>query len=155
MYCRLGFNVCKNPMVLVVVLRSQYHGLKSVFFDWSLPRQAGFQQAQAHYAALSKRLKYTVTMSEAMALEMGYRSMQEKKFDQAIEAMSWATRTYPASPNPWDSLCEVLSNANQVAEAKTQCEKAVRVAEQNNDPLLPEYKASLARVIELLKKQGQ
>ncbi len=138
-----------------VVLRSHYHGLRKVFEGWNLPREASFQQALEHFAKLSKRFKYTITLPEPLANGMGYFYMGEKKFDQAIEVMTWNTKTYPASANTYDSLCEVLANAGKLPAAKAQCEQAVRIGQENKDLALPEYKKSLERVTEKLNAQSK
>lgn len=137
-----------------VVLRSHYHGLKKVFDGWRLPQGVSFQQALDHYDALSKRYTYTVTVPEQIANNIGYSLMNQKKFDEAIDVMRWNTRTYPASANTFDSLCEVLENADKLAEAKPQCEEAVRVGKESKDLSLPEFHRSLARVSEKLVKKG-
>jgi len=136
-----------------VVLRSHYHGLRKVFDGWHLPHEANFQQALEHFAKLSKRFKYTITLPEQMANGMGYFYMSEKKFDQAIEVLTWNTKTYSASANTYDSLCEALDKAGKLPQAKLQCEQAVRIGQENKDPVLPEYKKSLERVTEKLNMQ--
>ena len=129
-----------------VVLRSHYYGLKSVFFDWPMPRDASFQQLLDHFAILSKRMKYTITAPELLVNNFAYSLMGQKKLDEAIEVMRWNTRTYPASANTYDSLCEALSNAGKMQEAKQQCEKAVSVGQTSNDPKLAEFKDNLSKL---------
>ncbi len=60
--------------------------------------------------------------------------------DKDIEVMTWNTKTWPTSANTYVSLCEVLANAGKLPEAKAQCEQAVRIGQENKDPVLPEYK---------------
>lgn len=138
-----------------VVLRSHYHGLKKVFAGWKFPRESDFQDLQAHFAKLSKRMKYTVLPPEGIVNNMGYYAMSKKKFDEAIEILSFNTRTYPGSANTYDSLCEALDKSGKLQEARVQCEKAVALAQNSNHKLLADFKASLARLNDKIKKQGQ
>ena len=138
-----------------VVLRAHYQGLKQVFNGWREPRDITFQQMQEHYAAWSKRLGYSIIVPEQSANGLGYSLMEQDKFDEAIAVMAWNTRTYPASANTYDSLCEVLTNAAKLAEAKTLCEKAVDVAQASNDPLFSEFKQHLVDLNARILKKGQ
>ncbi len=137
-----------------VVLLSHYLGLKSVFFDWPVARDASFQQMLDHYAALSRRMKYTITAPELMVNNFAYSLMGQKKLDEAIDVMVWNTRTYPASANTYDSLCEALSNAERLQDAKLQCEKAVSLGQTNVDPKLPEFRNNLSKLNATIQATG-
>lgn len=138
-----------------VVLRAHYQGLKQVFNGWREPRDITFQQLQDHYATWSKRLGYSIMVPEQSANELGYSLMEQDKFDEAINVLTWNTRNYPASANTYDSLCEVLTGAAKLAEAKTQCEKAVNVGQASNDPLFSEFKQHLVDLNARILKKDQ
>ena len=129
-----------------VVLLSHYHGLKKVFSGWRLGPVLTFQQALDHYEALTKRFSFKVTVPEQRANNIGNYFLNQKKFDEAIDVLSWNTRTYPASGQTFERLCAALEKADKLVEAKAQCEEAVRVAKASQDISLPEFQKTLARV---------
>ncbi len=152
---RMSSQILDDENHVSVVLRSHYQGLKHVFHGWRVPRDSNFQQMLDHYASWSRRLQYPVLLPEEMANGFGYFLMSEDKFAEAVEVMEWNTRTYPASANTYDSLCEVLTSAGKLSEAKLQCEKAVNVGQANDDPLLPDFKKTLADLNTLIQKRAQ
>lgn len=141
-----------------VVLRSHYYGLRKIFDGWRLPvdRQKGgftgdLADVKAHYAALSQRMGYTVEIPEQTVNLLGYRSLGQKRFDEAIAIFRFNLEQHPSSANAQDSLGEALENAGKLTEAQDAYAKAVELGEQGQHPFLPTFRQNLER----LKKQGK
>lgn len=130
--------------------RSTYDGLEFIFSDWQpdMPKSLEeFQAAMAsegisgmigkwqkHYAGLSEKYGFEVT-EEPVVNRLGYVLMQEKMYDEAINAMKSNTTRFPNSPNAFDSLGDVYKASGDIDSARKSYARAVELAEQYHHPV--------------------
>ncbi len=129
-----------------VVLRSHYFGLRKVFEGWRLPRdrKAGgyagsVEDLGKHYARLSERLGYPVPPPELVVNQVGYQHLLRKDVKGALAFFRRNVELHPDSANVHDSLGEALEAAGKPEEALASYERAVEIAGQKADPLLPAF----------------
>ena len=134
------------------VMRAHYDGLRSIFSGWQVPTDirtgiagVGLAGVERHYRELSERFGFSVS-SEAAINRLGYALLGQKKTDEAIAAFKRNVELYPDSANVYDSLADGQEAAGQPGTARQNVEKAVAVATQNGDPLLPEFQRHLQRL---------
>ena len=134
-------------------LLSHYAGLRAIFAGWQVPRDpktdlqvGGLAGVEQHYRALSERFGIKVS-AEKEINSLGYALLGEKKLDEAMAAFRRNVELYPRSANVYDSLADGFEAANQPGLALQNAQKAVEVATQTGDPLLPEFKRHLERLI--------
>jgi len=136
-----------------VVLKTHYDGLQKVFEGWRLPRDpatgsfaGGLAGVKAHYAALSRRLGYTILPPEGAVNGIGYTDLAAKRLDRALEAFRLNVESYPDSPNVHDSLGEGLEAKGDLGAARDSYARAVELAKRSSDPLLATFQQHLAAV---------
>lgn len=134
------------------LMRAHYDGLRTIFAGWQVPTDlktgiagVGLAGVEKHYRELSERFGFPVS-SEVAINRLGYALLNRKKVDEAIAAFRRNVELYPNSANVYDSLADGLEAAGQLGAAKQNVEKAVAVATQNGDPLLPEFQRHLQRL---------
>ena len=134
------------------VLRAHYAGLRSIFYDWQMPRDdkgapiGGMTGIEQHYHDLSQRYRYTVPVPENVINGFGYQMLEDKKIDEAIIAFQRNVQLYPGSANVYDSLGDGYESAGKFDLALQNCEKAVEVGTRTNDRNLDQFKDHLKRV---------
>ena len=134
------------------VLRAHYAGLRSIFTGWEMPRDdKGFPIGvmigiEQHYRELSARFGYAVPVPENLINSLGYRLIEDKKFDEAIAAFQRNVQLYPGSANVYDSLGDGYESAGKLDLALQNCEKAVELGTKTNDRNLAAFKDHLKRV---------
>jgi predicted alpha/beta superfamily hydrolase len=140
-----------------VVLRSQYWGLRAFFEGWLLPRDPDtgaypddISKIEAHYAALAKRVGYSVKPNEDLLNQVGYQILGREEFDAAIAVFDYNVNLYPGSANVYDSLGEAFETAGRLEEALTNYSKAVANAEKNGDDRVGIFSANKDRAKDLL-----
>jgi len=136
-----------------VVLRSHYDGLRFIFDGWRLPRDPrarGFagtpDDARKHWAKLSRRLGWEIVPPEAVLNQVGYQRLQAKDLERALEWFRWNVALHPGSANVHDSLGEALEAAGKREEALASYARAVELAAQSKDPLLPAFERNRDRL---------
>jgi tetratricopeptide (TPR) repeat protein len=134
-------------------LLAHYAGLRSVFDGWKMlpdPNTGlfpgGLKGIEDHYRQLSQRFGFPVSAEQPIN-QLGYALLAQKKVDDALAAFRRNVELYPNSANVYDSLADGLEAAGQNAQAKQTVEKALAVAGQTGDPLLPQFKQHLDRLI--------
>jgi tetratricopeptide (TPR) repeat protein len=70
-----------------------------------------------------------------------------KKIDEALAAFRRNVELYPRSANVYDSLADGFEAAGKPDLALQNVEKAVDVATQTGDPLLPDFRKHLERLV--------
>jgi predicted alpha/beta superfamily hydrolase len=134
------------------VLRAHYAGLRSIFYDWQMPRDdkgapiGGMTGVEQHYHDLSQRYRYTVPVPENVINNFGYQMLGDKKIDEAIAAFQRNVQIYPGSANVYDSLADGYESSGKFDLALQNCEKAVEVGTRTNDRNLDQFKDHLKRV---------
>ncbi|MBD3868628.1 MAG: hypothetical protein IFK94_10935 [Acidobacteria bacterium] len=136
-----------------VVLRSHYFGLKKIFEDWQIPRDAesgvitgGLEGVKAHFGQLSKKYGYAVTPPEGQINVFGYQALGNGKHAEAIEIFRYNVKLSPLSANPHDSLGEALEADGQLEAARESYARAFEIGGRNKDPNTQVFKTNLDRV---------
>lgn len=126
---------------------SMFHGLKWVFKGWNIPdsiSDRGLEAIKRHHENnFFKRLGLSSTIPEAVLNRIGYRLMGQTKTDKALAVFAYNIEIYPGSANVYDSYGEGLEQVGRLKEAQTNYQKAVSVAEINNDINLEVFKQHL------------
>lgn len=144
-----------------VPAKSTYNGLEFIYKDFAPPIPNTYEEflammetagpaslidnIVAHYQMLSEKYGYSVS-SESTVNSLGYGFLSENMPDAAILAFETNTKNYPGSANAFDSLGDAYKAAGKRGQAKESYEKAVALAEKNNDPVLETSKTKLAEL---------
>jgi predicted alpha/beta superfamily hydrolase len=138
-------------------LLSHYAGLRTIFAGWPSPRDpktdiqiGGLSGIEQHYRDLSERFGFKVS-AEKEINSFGYAMLGDKKVDEAMAAFQRNVELYPHSANAYDSLADGLEAQNKPGLAMQNVQKAVELATQAGDPLLPEFKRHLERLVAAAK----
>ena len=134
-------------------LLGHYDGLRAIFTNWRMPRDpktdlgvGGLQGVEQHYKALSDRFGFEVS-AERDINSLGYSLLGAKKIEEALTAFKRNVELYPQSANVYDSLADGLESAGKPDLALDNVKKAVEVATQTGDPLLPAFKKHLDHLV--------
>jgi predicted alpha/beta superfamily hydrolase len=134
-------------------LLSHYAALRAIFAGWQVPRDpktdfpvGGLAGLEQHYRDLSERFGFKVS-AEKQINSYGYNLLGDKKIDEAIAAFKRNVELYPRSANVYDSLGDGLEAQGKADLALQNVQKAVEVATQTGDPLLPDFKKHLDRLV--------
>lgn len=133
-------------------LLSHYAGLRTIFAGWRVPRDpktdlpiGGLAGVEQHYRELSERFGFKISAEQGIN-SLGYALLGAKKIDEAMAAFRRNVELYPQSANVYDSLADGLEASGKPDLAMQNAEKAVEVATQTGDPLLPEFKKHMERL---------
>ncbi|MCB2218783.1 MAG: tetratricopeptide repeat protein [Bacteroidetes bacterium] len=133
-----------------------YAGMQTIYHDWKLPKAAykeGIASVDQHYKKLSKTYGYEIKAPEFVLNLMGYNYMWANNFEKAIDVLTENAKRFPQSANVYDSLGEALEKSGQIAEARQNYEKAVKIAKNDNHPYLKVYEENLNRVQEVVAEK--
>jgi len=130
-------------------MRTHYAALRLIFAGWPVPRDprtniplGGLAGVEQHYHALSQRFGFDVSAEQAIN-SLGYSLLGDKQIAAAISAFNRNVALYPRSANVYDSLADGFSAQGKTDLAIENVEKAVRIATETGDPLLPDFKKHL------------
>jgi len=132
-----------------VVLPGYYSGLRHVFADWRMRLGDAVPSVAAlrtHYQGLSQRWGYSVVPPESAVNFLGSRALELGATASAIELFRLNVASHPASADAHDSLAEALQRDGQLSAARESYRRAVVLAEESRDPLLPELRAHLEQL---------
>lgn len=132
-----------------VVLPGYYTGLRRVFGDWRMPPSTSVPSVaalRAHYQGLSQRWGYSVVPPEGLVNALGYVALRRGATASAIELFRLNAAAHPTSADVQDSLGEALERDGQLSAARESYRRAVVLAEERRDPLLPELRAHLEQL---------
>jgi tetratricopeptide (TPR) repeat protein len=134
-------------------LLGHYDGLRTIFTGWPMSRDektdlraGGLEGVEQHYRALSNRFGFKVSAEQEIN-SLGYNLLGNKKVDEALAAFRRNVELYPQSANTYDSLADGFEAAGKPDSAVQNVEKAVDVATQTGDPLLPAFRRHLERLV--------
>lgn len=143
-----------------VVLRSHYFALRKIFNGWQIPRDpnsgafnGGLKEADEHYAKLSKKFHYTLTVPEQVVNQIGYQHLFAEQIDQAIAVLKAQVERYPESANPYDSLGEAYERAGKLELAVPMYQKAAEIGKQRSEPNAALFQTNYERAAAKLKAQ--
>lgn len=132
---------------------AHYAGLRTVFDGWVMPRDpkdglpvGGLKGAEQHYRELSERFGFPVSAEQTIN-QIGYNLLGQKKIEESIAAFRRNVELYPGSANVYDSLADGLEAAGKADQARQSVERAVTVGTAAGDPLLPQFKQHLERLV--------
>jgi uncharacterized protein len=129
-----------------------HKGLRRVWHKLNIPAtrlQAGIslRDIEQHYKDASDTYGYTIPIPENLLNTAGYGLLQKDRTKEALEIFEKNIHLYPASANTYDSFAEALIKDGQLKKAKENLEKAVALAEKNDNPqLLQIFRENLKRV---------
>jgi hypothetical protein len=133
-------------------LLGHYDGLRAIFTGWRVPLDpktnlpaGGLAGVEQHYRNLSDRFGFKVS-AERSINSLGYALLGAKKIDEAMTAFRRNVELYPQSANVYDSLADGFEAAGKSDVAVQNVRKAVEIATQTGDPLLPDFKKHLERL---------
>lgn len=134
-------------------LLTHYAALRTIFTGWRVPRDpktelpgGGLAGVEQHYRELSERFGFKVSSEKAIN-SLGYALLGAKKIDEALAAFQRNVELYPQSANVYDSLADGLEAQVKADLAMRNMQRAVEVAAQTGDPLLPAFQKHLERLI--------
>ncbi len=140
---------------------AHYAGLRTVFDGWVMPRDpkdglaiGGLKGIERHYRELSERFGFPVSAEQAIN-QLGYGLLGQKKIEESIAAFKRNVELYPGSANVYDSLADALEADGKLALATESAQKAVTVGTETGDPLLPQFKQHLERVVAAAAPAGK
>ena len=111
----------------------------------------GLAAADEHYAKLSKKFGYTMTVPEVMVNQIGYQHLFADEVDKAIEVLKIQVERYPESANPYDSLGEAYERSGKLDLAVPMYEKAAAIGKKNNDANAALFQTNYQRAADKLK----
>jgi tetratricopeptide (TPR) repeat protein len=106
----------------------------------------GLEGVEQHYRAISDRFGFTVSAEQAIN-SLAYALLRGKKIDEALAAFRRNVELYPQSANVYDSLADGFEAVGKHDMAVQNVQKAVGVATQTGDPLLPAFEKHLDRLV--------
>lgn len=143
-----------------VVLRSHYFALRKIYTGWQMPRDpgtgayaGGLKAADEHYAKLSKKFHYTITVPEAVINQIGYQHLFANETEEAINVLKTQVERYPESANPYDSLGEAYERTGKIELAVPLYEKAAQIGKQRNDPNAALFATNYERAVGKMKAE--
>jgi uncharacterized protein len=133
-----------------------HKGLRRVWHKLNIPAtrlQAGIplREIEMHYKDASDTYGYNIPIPENLLNTAGYGLLQKDRMKEALEVFEKNIQLYPASANTYDSYAEALIKDGQLKKAKENLEKAVKLAEEDNNPqLLQIFRENLKKVSDSL-----
>jgi imidazolonepropionase-like amidohydrolase len=103
----------------------------------------GIASARSRSIALHDSRPDSLRFGEHELNGLGYWLLQQDRVAEAVAVFQMNVDAYPESPNAWDSLGEGLLVAGRLEDARDAFHRAVRLAEQQKDPRLPDFRRKL------------
>jgi predicted alpha/beta superfamily hydrolase len=120
---------------LTVVFQANYHGLKAIFSEWSLPfaeGAKGIDVVKAHNEKVKAIYKINFT-SEGWMVNLGNSELYNKKrYDKAIEALEYYTQLFPKSAYSYFLLAKALEAKDEFKSAFQYYQKANTLVPQSH-----------------------
>ena len=129
--------------------RAIYDALESLFDGWAFRTEGGFPtpaDLERHYAPLTERFGFACLPAEARVTGIAYAQLREKKTAEATALFEYVVRTFPDSPNAYDSVADAYEAAGRLDLALENCRTACRLGEEQSDRKLPIFRKHLERV---------
>lgn len=141
-------------------LRTTYDALEHIFAGWEPPDSAiagalrgDIAAMEEHYAELTQRFGFPVTLMPDQINVVAYLNLQAKKVDYAVSLFRRNVTDAPQYANGWDSLADGLEAQGKLAEALAAAEKAVSLGTAQKDPQINAYQAHLDRLRKLAPRR--
>ncbi len=108
-----------------------YNGLRFIFSEWAFPEdrraEAGLDEIKQHFSQIAKKYGYKLIIPADILIGLGYRSIRQGKLTEAIEALLFACKLHPYSPDAFYYLGEAYEKNNQIDLALKNYKKALEV----------------------------
>jgi CubicO group peptidase (beta-lactamase class C family) len=108
---------------------------------------------------LSRKLHSTrpddVYFSESFLNSLGYRYLNEKEYKKAIAVFEMNVDAYNEEPNCYDSLADAWQRKGDLEKAKENYQKALNLAREQGDLLLPNFESRLNAIVDQIKEKGK
>jgi predicted alpha/beta superfamily hydrolase len=116
--------------------KSIYDGLKFIYADWFMnvwdnQNLLTNKVIEDRFGKISAHFGYAITPSEDFINACGYRQLNAKHFDQAIELFRQNIKNHPASFNVYDSMGEAYMDIGNKKLAIENYEKSVAINPHN------------------------
>lgn len=140
-----------------IVGKSLYDGLLYLFEGWRIPDSvlaAGeMARIEKHREQMAKKFPglSQIPIPEERLNAVGYRLFNRKVYDRAVEILTYAVKTYPDSPNAYDSLADAYLLKND----KESAIKFYRLAVEKNPGNTALEKRILQNSRDKLKELGE
>lgn len=135
-----------------------YDGLRMIFAGWEYPSDpetgaliGSLDDMKAHYARVGEQVGVNFLPPPEMLSGLGYRDLREGKINSALEAFHFYAKSYPQTPDAWDSLADGLERAGKLEEALSARRRALAVAEATRNSEITTYRDRAARLADRLK----
>jgi tetratricopeptide (TPR) repeat protein len=122
-----------------MVGKSLYDGLLYLFDGWRIPdsvlASGDVARIDSHVKTIAKKFEGLdlPTIPENRLNALGYRFINEKSYDQAVEVLAYNSRLYPNSANTYDSLAEAYFTKGDRENAIKYYQLAVEKNPGNTD----------------------
>lgn len=117
---------------------------------WVLQSLIRFGPSEEQYRWIDDQVQQILTLnpdlSEGYINGLGYTYLRNEATDRAIALFQKNIERHPNSPNCYDSLGEAYLEAGDKEKARQQFEKAIQMAEQQNDSDIGTYRSHLESV---------
>lgn len=122
-----------------VTLLAQIDALRQLFSGYRFHNDLlgkGLKFAEKHFQEVSKRLGYTIPVPEEIINNFGYEAIDNGNIQEAILIFKRNIEQNQNSANAYDSITDAYEKAGMWHEAIESSEKAVELANKNDDPKL-------------------
>jgi predicted alpha/beta superfamily hydrolase len=133
--------------------RALYDALENLFDGWAVPEDSGIPtpgDLEARYERLTERFGFQCRPSEGRINGMAYSLLRQKKIAEAAGLFEYVVRTFPDSPNAYDSLADAFEAAGKLDLALRNCQTACRLGREQGDSRLETFKKHLDSVTKKL-----
>lgn len=134
------------------VLVAHYAGLRAIFDGWQMPINpptglpvGGLKGIEQHYRELAGRYGFSPSLEKPIN-QFGYGLLARSRVEEAISAFKRNVELYPRSANVYDSLADGYAASGNFDLAMQNAQKAIAVATETGDPLLPDFKKHVDRL---------
>jgi uncharacterized protein len=108
-----------NPRLPYVKFRDPYYNADSFVIE--------------HFKKVSSHMGYTVSPTESLMNWLGYLFIMEKQYNKAYDIFKTNIENFPASPNVFDSMGELLMVKGDTVNAIENYEKSLRINPKNEN----------------------
>lgn len=122
-----------------MVGKSLYDGLLYLFDGWRIPdsimASGDVARIESHLKVIAKKFEGLdqIAIPENRLNALGYRFINERSYDKAVEVLAYNIRLYPNSPNTYDSLAEAYFSKGDRENAIKYYKLAVEKNPGNTD----------------------
>lgn len=144
------FQFLENDEHGTISHRSFCNGLETLYagflFSFEEPSMQSLEGIKTHYGRLSEKYGFTVPVPLMIASLVGYDLTKQGKLDEALKVLTFNAENYPNNANVFNLLGLLYERKKEWEAAITNFQKACKMAEENNDKRLKNFRKNLERV---------